>query len=155
MTRVKRIASLAALLTLFVLCAAQAEVVLEPLPREAVLPAASVNFSEPFAPENLDKVIIGSDDRITADVRQYPYSAIGYMDVHAKCGDTWTGTGFMAGKRLFMTAAHCMYCDEHHAWADEVTIYFGFRSQKNYAYRFTGGWTAWIGVSWRQLPAWA
>lgn len=101
-----------------------------------------------YAPENVDKVIIGKDDRVTvSQTSEYPYSAIANMKVVGECGDTWECSGFMVGKNCMLTAAHCMICPEHRKWAKNVIFYFGYKSNSNYLYKYTGGWVACAGTS--------
>lgn len=103
---------------------------------------------EGFAPEGLDKVVIGKDDRVTvSQTSEYPYSAIANMKVVGECGEQWECTGFMIGKNCLLTAAHCMICSEHRKWAQNVTFYFGYKSNSNYLYKYTGGWRATAGTS--------
>lgn len=100
----------------------------------------------PYSPEGMEKAVFGKDDRTT--IHQpgvYPYSAIAYLNVKGKCGCGWTGSGFMVGKSSMATAAHCLICHEHNAWAAEITMFFGYRSNKNYTYCYTGGTTYWCG----------
>ncbi|MBO7704012.1 MAG: hypothetical protein J6S26_06185 [Solobacterium sp.] len=94
------------------------------------------------------EVIIGEDNRVPVyDVSAYPYSAIGYMLVHASCGCEWTGSGYMAGPSGFVTAAHCLCCADHQAYADTLTIYFGFQSWDRYLCCFNGTSTFWVGTT--------
>ena len=111
-------------------------------------PAESAEVSvEPFVPDNLNKAVIGADDRVqVTDTKQYPYSAIANMKVTGECGCRWECTGFMVGKRYLMTAAHCMICTDHNRWAKNITFYFGYRSNSNYLYKYTGGWSATAGT---------
>lgn len=103
----------------------------------------SVSFSE----DDAEKVIIGSDDRVTVKKPgEYPYSTIANMKVTAECGDKWECTGFMVGRNCLMTAAHCMVCTDHGKWAKNVTFYFGYKNSKNYLYKYTGGWFARAGT---------
>ncbi len=102
--------------------------------------------SAPFIPDDLEKTIFGQDDRITVQKpSSYPYSAIAYMEVTGECGCSWTCTGFMVNKDRLLTAAHCLVCTDHSKWADKITFYFGYKSKKNYSYKYTGGWNAWVG----------
>ena len=104
--------------------------------------------SAPFVPENLEKAVFGSDDRTTINqTSKYPYCAIAYLKVKAHCGCEWTGSGFMVSKNCLATAAHCLVCKEHNKWASGVTMYFGYRSDKNYTYRYTDGTTYWYGAN--------
>lgn len=105
---------------------------------------AGVEF---FAPDDLEKCIIGTDDRVRVkNTKQYPYCAIANMKVTGTCKCKWECTGFMVGKKWLMTAAHCMVCAEHGKWAKNVTFYFGYQNSKNYLYKYTGKWTAWAGT---------
>ncbi len=104
--------------------------------------------SEPYYPDNIER-IIGPDDRIRVkDPYVYPYSAIAYMDVHASCGCSWSCTGFMVNKDRLLTAAHCLVCTDHGQWADKISFYFGWRG-RGYSYKYAGKWTAWVGNTYR------
>ena len=101
---------------------------------------------EPFIPENLDRSIIGRDDRVTVNnPSSYPYSAIAYLEVTGKCGCSWTCSGFMVNKDRLLTAAHCLLCTDHSSWAKYIDFYFGYKNSRNYLYRYDGKWTAWAG----------
>ena len=102
---------------------------------------------ETMVPDNVDRAIIGRDDRITiSNVKEFPYSAIAYLDVQAECGCRWTASGFVGGKPdVIITAAHCLVCTDHGKWADRLNIYFGYKSKSNYMYKYSGGWEAWVG----------
>ncbi len=96
---------------------------------------------EGFMPDHVDKVVIGLDNRITVTYPgEYPFSAIAYIEATGKCGDKWVCSGFMVGKNCLLTAAHCMICSEHRAWAKKATFYFGFENKSNYLYKYTGDW---------------
>ena len=100
---------------------------------------------EPFIPENLEKKIIGPDDRYSiADPTAYPYSASAYMEVTARCNCSWTGTGFMVAEDVLLTAGHCLYCTDHLSWAESIDFYFGYKNGKNYYHRYNSKWNAWI-----------
>ncbi len=107
----------------------------------------SLSDLEPEIPEGLEKAVIGADNRVTvSDPSQYPYSAIALMDVEGECSCHWNGTGFMVGPDgVLLTAAHCVYCPEHSKQARKITFYFGYKSSKNYLYKYTGGWTGYVG----------
>ncbi|MCQ2457313.1 MAG: trypsin-like peptidase domain-containing protein [Clostridia bacterium] len=103
---------------------------------------------QPFIPEDVeqDRTIFGYDDRVTVkNPKNYPFSAIAYMEVHAGCGCKWTGSGFMVGEDRLMTAAHCLVCSDHSEWADQITFYFGYKSKNNYACKYNSRWTAYVG----------
>lgn len=86
------------------------------------------------------------DARITVEnTDEYPYSAIAYMKMCYTCGCDGTGSGFMVGPDRLLTAAHCLVCTAHSAWADRITFYFGFRDETHYLYKYDGRWTAYAG----------
>ena len=105
--------------------------------------------SAPFIPEGeVEKTIIGADDRVTVkSPGKYPYSAIAYMYVKASCGCDWVGSGFMVSRYCLMTAAHCIVCCTHGKSASQMTLYFGYRSNKDYYYRYDGATTYWYGTN--------
>ncbi|MBQ7371716.1 MAG: trypsin-like peptidase domain-containing protein, partial [Blautia sp.] len=94
------------------------------------------------------KTIVGTDDRIIiSDPSRYPYSAIAYMDVHARCGCTWTGTGFMVGPSGMLTASHCLVCTQHGQTADIIDYYFGLQPNGSYYYKYSNEFTYWYGTN--------
>lgn len=117
--------------------------------------------STSFVPDGLkreeapSRAIIGTDDRVdVSDPSVYPYSAVAYMIVHYPCGHSATGTGFMVGEDVLLTAAHCVVCTEHNQPADDLDFYFGYNeadgsyvdhyNQRCYYYygtSFPGGYT--------------
>lgn len=102
---------------------------------------------EPFAPDTLDKAIIGTDDRIAvSNTSAYPYSAIAYLEVEGRCGCSWTASGFMVSKDCLMTGAHCVLCKEHNQTAGYITMYFGYKSGKNYMLKYDGETNYWYGT---------
>ena len=94
-----------------------------------------------------DLFVIGADGRTTVDdTKVWPYCTIALLDVHAECGCSWTGSGFLVGGNgLLLTAAHCLVCDEHSQWADSITFYFGYKSTYDFLYAYTGRWDAYAG----------
>lgn len=102
---------------------------------------------EPYVPDSLDRVIIGTDDRIDVnDPGCYPYSATAYMRVKAQCGCTWEGSGFMVSRRGLVTAAHCLVCTKHYAGAERIDLYFGYQTDHNYLYKTSAVKTYWYGT---------
>ena len=102
---------------------------------------------EPFIPDFVDKKPIGRDDRVSVNEMEYPFCAIAYIECHAKCGCDSSGTGFLVGPSGLMTAGHVVYCVEHHQPADWFTIYFGYKSSRNYLYKYTKPTTFWYNYS--------
>lgn len=114
-------------------------------------PAEDFPSLEPFAPDTLDKAVIGGDDRITiSKVNQYPYSAIGLMVVTPRCScNQWWGTCFMVSPFTAMTCAHCVCCPDHGVAAKKIEIYFGFQSTKNYLYYYNKPTEFWYGTDFK------
>ncbi|MGN0745620.1 MAG: trypsin-like serine peptidase [Aristaeellaceae bacterium] len=113
------------------------------------LPAEAIACA-PFQPDTLDRLVVGADNRTAVSAPStYPYSAIAYMKVQARCGCQWTGSGFMVSKDCLMTAAHCVACVEHGETANRITLYFGYRSDKNYLIKYDGATTYWYGTDFR------
>lgn len=116
-------------------------------PAELTAELDALDF-QPYAPENLEKTVFGYDDRLTITAtNQYPYSAIAYLEAQGMCGCRWTGSGFMVGRSGLVTAAHCLVCSEHNQWIQGMTMYFGYRNSKNYAYRYNEQFTYWYGAN--------
>ena len=119
-----------------------------------ILEESTVQYTIPdsqgFIPawlETADKVPIGEDNRIVIEApAQYPYSAIAMMCVSGGCvHGTWNGTGFMVNMDLLMTTGHCLYCPQCHTPASSISLYFGYRNERNYLARYQGnGWHAWV-----------
>lgn len=107
----------------------------------------SLEPCEPYAPEGIEKAIIGADNRVTvSNPTQWPYSAVALMDVTGECGCHWNGSGFLVGDRgILLTAAHCLVCPDHSKWANNIKFHFGYRSSKNIYYTYTGRWVAYVG----------
>lgn len=100
-----------------------------------------------YNPNPFNRMVIGSDDRVTIrDTSAFPYSAIAYMKVHARCGCNWNCTRFMVGPKGMITGAHCLVCSTHHKTADTITFYFGYRSKKKYFYKYNGSFHYWYGT---------
>ena len=97
--------------------------------------------------ESMERMVIGSDDRVTVkNTSAYPYSAIAYMKVHARCGCDWTCSGFMVGPRGLLTGAHCVVCSTHHKTASRITFYFGYKKKGKYFYKYDGETNYWYGT---------
>ena len=105
---------------------------------EDAAPEASTE-EDPFVPDTVGRAVFNADGRVTVfNPAAYPYSAIAYMDIVGTCGDHWSGTGFMVGKNRLLTASHCLVCSDHSAWAKTIDFYFGYKSRRNYLYRYSG-----------------
>lgn len=107
-------------------------------------PGSPDSMEKAYIPDNLEKAIIGQDDRVTINnTTAFPYSAIGLLHCTGKCGCSWQGSGFMVSRRMMMTAAHCLVCSEHHVLVRDMDIYFGYQNNNNYYYRYDGGSHIW------------
>lgn len=119
-----------------------------------------IRSSEGHVPDDLEQTeqdgddkedfdaIIGSDDRFTVyETYQYPYSAIGLIEAHARCGCDWTATGFMVRPTILLTAAHAVWCEDHQQPLDYMTVYFGYQQNGNYTYRYSDYFDCWYGTS--------
>ena len=104
-----------------------------------------IEESEPFVPEGVEKAVFGHDDRYEMNPTKHPYVAIGMLVAKGTCGCSWMGSGFMVSKNFMLTAAHCLVCTKHSAWAQSLDIYFGYRNSRNYYYKYSDKWDAWAG----------
>lgn len=100
-----------------------------------------------YEDDGVDREVFDMGDaRVTVEnTDEYPYSAIAMMDVHCTCGCDSSGTAFLVGPDRLLTAAHCLVCTDHSAWADAITFYFGYKSDWDYLYKYDGRWTAYAG----------
>ena len=102
---------------------------------------------EPSVPDGVERFTINGDSRVSVNVRDFPFCAIAYIEATGECGETWYGSGFVAGKygNTVITAAHCLVCPKHGKWAKKLTFYFGYKNRKNYMHKYSGPWYAWVG----------
>lgn len=116
--------------------------------RTAALPETAEQIRlEPFIPDSLQKVVIGTDDRVAVlKPETYPYSTVALIEAAGACGHSWTGTGFMIGENDLLTAAHCLFCPEHRMGAERAVFRFGYRNQRNCLVTYSGEWTAVVGT---------
>ncbi len=122
---------------------------------EELADALEEGENTPFIPDDIeveepdDKRIFGNDDRVKVkNPKKYPYSAIAYMKVHARCGCSWTGSAFMVSKKCAMTAAHCLVCTDHSKTADRIDLYFGYR-KGGYVKHVRNNCHYWYGTSFK------
>ena len=134
-----------------------------PDPENIPLPEDGTVIDPGFIPASVDVAVFDDEDDEEApqegyvfdeDDREqiwstwkYPYVAVAYMEIHCSCGCESTGTGFMVAKDKLMTAAHCIICSEHQAWADGITFYFGYDSGGYHTYTYNGRWYAFVGTT--------
>lgn len=77
--------------------------------------------------EEIDTKIIGKDNRTKiTKTTTFPNSAICYMEMKfPNSNDIYVGTAWMYGKRVAVTAGHCVYDAKYGGWAEWVKIYPG------------------------------
>jgi V8-like Glu-specific endopeptidase len=57
--------------------------------------------------------VIGTDERVRVfDTNQYPYSAIAALEITAKDGTMYVGTGWFVSDTVVITAGHCVYVQD-------------------------------------------
>lgn len=72
---------------------------------------------------NRVEMVIGRDDRQpVTDTLSYPWRCICALQITAADQTLWSGTGWLAGPRLVVTAGHCVYMHEHGGWADVINV---------------------------------
>lgn len=100
-----------------------------PLIRTAVkgfLASRGVNFesgdmdsSEP----SLLEVVIGADDRVRiANTTVRPWSGICQLNITARNGQRFIGTGWLIAPRTVITAGHCVHIATAGGWAREIEV---------------------------------
>ena len=123
-----------------------------------VVPSATQEENEPeiippFIPEGMQKTNFGTDDRITVSGDQlfaFPFSCIAMLEMEFDCG-TYNGTGFMISPNRMLTAAHCLYCEDHGTPAKKVTFYFGYKNRRDYLLKYDGPWYGAVGTTFSKL----
>ncbi|MCP4203770.1 MAG: serine protease [bacterium] len=69
------------------------------------------------------RTVIGEDERQQiADTSQYPCRSIGSLAITGADGSELIGTGWLAGKRLVVTAGHCVYMHDRGGWAQRIEV---------------------------------
>lgn len=72
----------------------------------------------------IPEAVIGSDDRI--EVRQgneLPFRWLCRLVIQAANGTLWSGTGWLVGQHLVMTAGHCVYMQNQGGWAHRIQVF--------------------------------
>ena len=101
--------------------------------------------SEPFIPEDAEKIVFPPDNRVDIAPREYPFRCIAYMEVKGQCGCSWTSSGFMVSKYGLLTSGHSLVCKDHNKPNKSIAFYFGYRSKKDCLYKYSGQYTYWYG----------
>lgn len=105
--------------------------------------------SRETAPRVLE-LIIGTDDRVqVASTREYPWRCVCELRITAQDGSQWSGTGWLAGPRLVVTAGHVVYIHNRGGWARSIEVIPGvngldrpFGSALCDRFHCVSGWTA-------------
>jgi V8-like Glu-specific endopeptidase len=74
----------------------------------------------------INKVIIDQEDRVVANVKKFPFSAIGKVRI-AKNGKKFVCTGFLVAPKIVLTNAHCLMSEENSVGPTKVSFYPGYK----------------------------
>ena len=66
------------------------------------------------------------ETELVPDIQQYPHCAVGKMVFFPRSGAPLVGTGWIVGRRSFVTAAHCLFDRTTADFFDNITLTFGF-----------------------------
>lgn len=68
------------------------------------------------------EAIVEADDRVQANPREYPYTAICSLRIRSSSGKTYMGTGFFISSRILLTAGHCVYIHDDNGWPESIEV---------------------------------
>ncbi|WP_160167124.1 trypsin-like serine peptidase [Rhodopirellula baltica] len=78
------------------------------------------------AAEYITEAVIGDDDRVRIqNTNEYPYSAICSLEIVARTGRHFVGTGFLVDSNTVVTAGHCLFMPDQGGWAKQIRVYPG------------------------------
>lgn len=90
----------------------------------AAMLSVPIEAETPNKPQEMQATIFGKDDREpVANSLQSPYNAVCRLKITYQDGSIGYGTGFIYGKNLLATAAHCLYDTSRGGKADHITVY--------------------------------
>lgn len=90
----------------------------------AVMLSVPAVAESPGTQQKLPTTIFGKDDRVpVANPRQSPYHAVCRLKITYRDGSVGYGTGFIYGKNLLATAAHCLYDASRGGRVSHVAVY--------------------------------
>ena len=76
--------------------------------------------------ELLAEVIIDTDDRVRVhQTHQYPFSALCFLEITARNGRPYVGTGWLIDPVTVITAGNCVYLHRQGGWADSIRVFPG------------------------------
>lgn len=77
----------------------------------------------PNSPDALmPEALIEEDDRVQANPREYPYTAICSLKIRSSSGRSYMGTGFFISSRILLTAGHCVYIHDDNGWPESIEV---------------------------------
>ncbi len=77
----------------------------------------------PSGPPSLLEVVIGADDRVKINnTAATPWSGICHLEITAKTGARFIGTGWLISPRCVITAGHCVHIRSAGGWASQVVV---------------------------------
>ena len=86
----------------------------------------------PNSPDVLmPEALIDVDDRVQANPREYPYTAICSLKIRSSSGKYYMGTGFFISSRILLTAGHCVYIHDDNGWPESIEVIPGRDKSEN------------------------
>ncbi|WP_218932685.1 trypsin-like serine peptidase [Roseimaritima multifibrata] len=83
-------------------------------------------LAQQSAAEYVTEAVIGDDDRVRIrNTNEYPYSAICSLEIVARTGRQFVGTGFLVDSNTVVTAGHCLFMPDQGGWAKQIRVYPG------------------------------
>lgn len=114
--------------------------------------AAWASYGEPDS-DQFAESIIGSDDRVQiTNTAAHPWRMNAHLEITARDGSRWQGTGWFLGPRVLITAGHCAFIRSdipaRHGWVNSITVIPGrngtvrpYGSVVSTRFRSVTGWT--------------
>jgi glutamyl endopeptidase len=86
-------------------------------------PAITALLRRPEIAATVADLTLDADDRTQISTTEaYPWRCICMLNITAADGSRWLGTGWLAGPRTVITAAHCVYLHRHGGWIRQVEV---------------------------------
>lgn len=91
------------------------------LTRTAALREAAA--TDDAGPPSLLEVVIGADDRVRINnTAATPWSGVCQLNIRARNGQRFIGTGWLIGSRCVITAGHCVFIRSAGGWAAQIDV---------------------------------